>query len=288
MSPGTLTTACRPSAPRPAAAGRSPHLASATTAPAGFRPRRRCGRPPCALVDARQRPVAAFATQTLRRHGDRRGCSPDRDGRDYGARRGIDRLHRPVELVGDPDGVPADRDRRRPTSDRDRGDGAGGLIDADDEVRLAVGEPRAAEALRHRSRRDFRVDPAQHPPTPSIESCQVPGARRDDDRVALHGERSAVARVHHRQPPDPRDDVECRVDLVKREGGIGRARADGPEAPIGSREALRGPVERDRGHDPPRRRRDSCDGRSVGIRDPDRSGAVGDRCRSRVERYRAE
>ena len=84
---------------------------------------------------------------------------------------------------------------------------------------------------------------------------------------------------HHRQPPDPRDGVERRVDLVEREGGIGRARADGPEAPIGSREALRGPVERDRGHDPPRRRRDPCDGASVGIRDPDRSGAVGDRCR---------
>ena len=85
-----------------------------------------CGRPARALVDARQRPVAGV------RHpdapvafGDRRGRSSRPRPSSHGARRGVDRLDRPVELIGDPDRAPADRHRRRPTSDRDRRDGTG-------------------------------------------------------------------------------------------------------------------------------------------------------------------
>ena len=185
MSDGTPTTSVPPEGSAAGGGWTLTHtLPSATTSACGLPPTATCavGR----LVRSSMRvsvPSPAFATQTLPSPSrDRRGRAPDLDRRHHGARRGIDRLDRSVESIGDPDGAPADRHRGRPTPDRDRGDRTG-RIDADDEVRLAVGEPRAPEALRDRSRRDIRVDPAQRPPAPSVDPCQVPGARRDDDRV---------------------------------------------------------------------------------------------------------
>ena len=51
-------------------------------------------------------------------------------------------------------------------------------IDADDEVRFAVSEPRAAESLRRRSRCGFRVDPLERAPAARVDPRQVPGAAR--------------------------------------------------------------------------------------------------------------
>ena len=125
-------------------------------------------------------------------------------------------------------------------------------IDAHDDVRLAVGEPRAAEALRHRSRCDLRVDPAQQV-RPLRASIRV--------RYPARGATTTVSRSSAIDPLSPATTIgSCRTRVTV--SNVGSIRSSVRETSVGleptaqrlpasRREALRRPVDRNRRHDPP-------------------------------------
>ena len=209
-------------------------------------------------------PSPPLATQTLSPSvAIAVGVLPTADRRDHRAGGRVDRLDGAVERVRDPDGALPDCNRGRSPPDRDLRDRSRG-IDADDEVGLAVGKPRAPEPERGRRRSGVRVQLPERAPAARVDPRQEPRARRDQEGFSAPAERAGIAHHDDGQPARARDAAEGRVDPLQRQVGVGRPGANGPQRRAGNRKALRGYAERDRGGDPPRSGRDPRDRAGIG------------------------
>ncbi len=110
-----------------------------------------------ALVDPEERAVPTVCHPDAVAVGrDRSRSAPDRDRPDPRVGGRVDRIDGAVQRVRDPDGALPDCNRGRSPADRNRRDRSRG-IDADDQVGLAIGQPRAPEPERSRSRSGIRV-----------------------------------------------------------------------------------------------------------------------------------